>query len=227
MIFYNLTFSDLQLDMKEIYLNSGYGGHAPDNEIAENIEKIIVFAQTFCIPRAGYKVYNINSIDKNFIEINKVSMKTGPIITKYLLKSTHIAVFVATAGKEYDDYLQKLKAEGDLVNEFLADAVGSEIAEATVRFITDKVTEEAKIIGHSVTKPYSPGYCRWHVREQKQLFSFLTDQPCGIKLNDSFMMHPIKSVSGIIGIGTEVEYSPYACEICGLKSCYKRKDENK
>jgi hypothetical protein len=72
------------------------------------------------------------------------------------------------------------------------------------------------------TNSYSPGYCGWHVREQKQLFSLLPDNPCGIKLNNSRLMHPVKSVSGIIGLGIGIEQTPYACEICGLKGCFKK-----
>jgi len=38
------------------------------------------------------------------------------------------------------------------------------------------------------------------------------------------LMHPVKSVSGIVGLGAEIIQLPYACDICGLKTCYKRKD---
>jgi len=36
-------------------------------------------------------------------------------------------------------------------------------------------------------------------------------------------MHPVKSVSGIIGLGKELEITPHGCEICGMVSCFKRK----
>jgi len=28
----------------------------------------------------------------------------------------------------------------------------------------------------------------------------------------------------MIGLGTEIKETPYACEICGLQTCYKRKE---
>ena len=41
------------------------------------------------------------------------------------------------------------------------------------------------------TNRFSPGYCGWHVNEQKLLFSLLPDNVCGITLNSSALMYPI------------------------------------
>ena len=218
-----IPFSNLQINRQEIYLNLGYGGQTPDNIIVEMVEQIIVHANLFCCPNAGFSIFPGKIVDKDFLEINQVSLKIGRVIAKYFDSATYFAIFVATVGIEYDNYLHQLRTEGDIVNEFLADAVGSEIAEATVRYITERIGEHAIGMGFSVTHPYSPGYCSWHVREQQALFSLLPVEPCGISLNDSSLMVPVKSVSGMIGLGVDILESPYACEICGLQTCYKRK----
>jgi len=220
---YIFTFADLKLNREEIFLNLGYGGQTPDEQITELIEQIIIHANTICFPRAGYNIYTGKLIDKDFIEINNVPMKIGRVIAKYFGLATHFATFVATAGIEFDSYLQGLRVEGDMLNEFLADAVGSEIAEATVRYITERIGEHAIKMGFFTTHPYSPGYCSWHVREQHTLFSLLPNEPCGIKLNDSSLMFPVKSVSGVIGLGIKIKKTPHNCEICELQTCFKRK----
>ena len=187
------------------------------------IDEMIEHIQSFCIPNTGYLIFPGIIPDKNYLEINNIRIKVGAVITKYLHNATHFAAFVVTAGEEFDNYLEQLKAEGDIVSEFLAYSIGTEIAEAAVRFITYKITEEADKSGFKITHSYSPGHCSWHVREQKQLFSLLPEKPCGVELNESSLMHPVKSVSGIIGLGKEIEITPHGCEICGLKTCYKRK----
>lgn len=221
---FQLKFSDLTIDREEILLNLGYGGNEPDAQIMAELEQIIAHANKICMPRAAYRICSGQMVSKHFIEIDAIPMKVGSIIGGYLEKATHFGVFVATAGSQYDDYLHQLKDEGDIVKEFLADAVGSEIAEATVRYITTQIAEDASGNGLSITNSYSPGYCGWHVREQQALFAIFPAEPCGIKLNDSSLMHPVKSVSGIVGLGAEIIQSPYACEICGLQTCYKRKE---
>lgn len=221
---FQLKFSDLTIDRAEILLNLGYGGNEPDEQILAELEQIIDHANKICKPRAAYRICSGKLVSKHFVEIDGIPMKVGSIIAGYLEKATQFGVFVATAGSEYDHYLHQLKVEGDIVKEFLADAVGSEIAEATVRYVTSEIADDARGKGFSISNSYSPGYCGWHVREQQALFAIFPAEPCGIKLNDSSLMHPVKSVSGIVGVGAEISHSPYACEICGLQTCYKRKD---
>ena len=220
---FQLQLDDLTLDKDEIYLNLGYGGTVPDNYIRKMLEDILEKAYEICRPHAGYILCEglMSGIDE--INLNGVSMKIGRIIGNYLQTASLFGAFVATAGKEYEDYLYRLKQSGDTVYEFLADGVGSEIAEASVRYVTGKITEEAAKKGLFSTNSYSPGYCGWHVREQKLLFSLFPDEPCGIKLNTSCLMNPVKSVSGIVGLGRTAELAPYGCAICGLQTCYKQR----
>lgn len=218
-----LALSDLQLDLNEIYLNLGYRGQMPEEHIVKMVDDIISCASQFCRPKVGYDFFDKLVINTHFITINNIPMKTGHIIAGYMLPATTIAAFVITAGEEYDKYLHKLKEVGDIVTEFFADAIGSEIAESSVRYVTQLINRKAVELKLMITNSYSPGYCGWHVREQKQLFSLFPENPCGIKLNDSSLMNPVKSVSGIIGLGAEIEHTPHACEICGMQTCFKRK----
>jgi hypothetical protein len=220
---YTLLLSDLDIDKNEIYLNMGYGGQMPDLQFIEMIDQMLEQINDFCTPKAGYIISSGIITDKNYLQINDIRIKVGPVITKYLNNSTHFAAFVATAGVEFDQYLEQLKADGDIVSEFLAYSIGSEIAEAAVRFIIDKINQEAIQLGFNTSHSYSPGYCSWHVREQENLFKLLPDKPCDVELNESSLMHPVKSVSGIIGLGKDVKLTPHACEICGMVTCFKRK----
>jgi len=218
-----LSTGDLNLQREDIYLNVGYGGQQPDAAVAEKIEQIITYAETICHPRIGYRILKGGVADTRYLTIDGATMKVGSKLAGYYAKATQYAVFVATAGQEYDDYLQQLRHSDELLDEYLADAVGSEIAEATVRYFEALIRNKAAQEGLCITPVYSPGYNGWHVEEQKQLFSLLPDRVCGVTLNESSLMYPIKSVSGVIGLGKDVEPSPAACAICGMQSCFKRK----
>lgn len=222
-ITYTVKLSDLALDKNEIYLNLGYGGQMPDEQFVEMIDQLLAQVADFCFPQTGFLILEGNIQDKNYLEINQTRIKVGSAIIKYLTHSTHFAVFIVTAGEAFDKYLEQLRNEGDVLLEFLVYSIGTEIAEATVRFVTDKINRKALQMGCKITQSYSPGHCSWHVREQQQLFTLFPDKPCGIELNDSSLMHPVKSISGIIGMGKEVEITPHGCGICGMVSCFKRK----
>ena len=49
--------------------------------------------------------------------------------------------------------------------------------------------------------PYSPGYCGWHISGQRKLFDRACPASIGVTLRDSFLMEPLKSVSGVLLAG--------------------------
>ncbi len=61
----------------------------------------------------------------------------------------------------------------------------------------------------------------WPITQQKQLFSIFgnVEDLIGVKLTDSFLMIPRKSVSGIY-FPTEVMF--YSCQLCQRKNCEER-----
>jgi hypothetical protein len=49
------------------------------------------------------------------------------------------------------------------------------------------------------------------------------ERPCGVTLTDSSLMLPIKSVSGVIGVGPDVKKMDYTCGLCSFADCFRRK----
>ena len=105
---------------------------------------------------------------------------------------------------------------------FIADALGSVIAEKCADQMETALQESIDKLGWKHTNRYSPGYCGWHVSEQQLLFPLFEGHTCGVRLTDSSLMLPIKSVSGIIGIGEKVRKLDYTCGLCDFEKCYKR-----
>ena len=214
--------SDLNIDMQEVFLLMGYNNTVPEKEILLLVDQVYAEINSICKPQYIYEVYSGNTCDHISIEIKDRKFITGKIITHYLHGMEKCCVFATTAGKEYETLKIQLREKGEMLEEFIADAIGSIIAEACVSKIVSELTD---IAGYNCTYPYSPGYCNWKLTEQPLLFSLLPDSPCGITLTESCLMLPIKSTSGIIGIGKNIKRKAYACNICEMKNCYKRKEK--
>lgn len=197
----------------------GYGDNLPSKEVVELTHKIIDEISQICTPEYGYKICTGEITGVRSIKIGNEEFHPGSIITKYLTTSEQFIIVVATAGVAFDKYLKELHTKGDILNDFIADSLGSAIAEATIEKLLTQLETE---IGH-ISNSYSPGYCGWHVKEQQKLFKLLPTGVCGITLNDSSLMNPIKSISAVIGYGKDVIKKPYGCAICEKKDCYKRK----
>ena len=216
------TLSDLDIDIHEVFVLLGYKNTVPDEGILLLIDKIYAEIDTICKPQYIYEVYNATACDNVSIKINDKTFITGKIITHYLYGMEKCCVFATTAGKEYETYKKQYREKGEILEEFIADAIGSIIAEACVNSIARELTAMSD---NDCTYPYSPGYCNWKLTEQRLLFSLLPDTPCGIALTESCLMIPIKSTSGIIGIGRNIKRKAYSCNICEMKNCYKRKEK--
>lgn len=211
------------LNDKELNLLMGYGDDSPSEDIQEIVCKMFEFLQTVCKPRCGYKILRGTRNSKDTVNIESKTLNTGAIIATAMREAEYIAVFTATLGNEFDDWLHSLKAEDNILYEYIANSLGSVLVEGLVDELMDILSTEIKKEGLKVSNNYSPGYCSWALTEQRKLFSLLPEGISGINLTDSCLMLPIKSVSGIAAIGRDVKKRPYKCEICRMKNCLKNK----
>ena len=227
---FQFEFKDLKINALQIESILGYKEGEDREIVSALIEEIISESQDFCDIKAEYKIYNviefINS-DKS-IEINKINFQVNKIVFGELNKSDSIAVILCTAGEEIGLRSRKLMREGDLLKGYIYDIVGSVIVEAAADLLQAEIEKIGISSGKKVTNIYSPGYCGWYVAEQHKLFQLVPDNFCEISLTDSALMDPVKSMSGIIGIGESVKYNPYTCSLCDMKDCtYRRVKEKK
>ena len=145
-------------------------------------------------------------------------------LARQLRGSEAFVFFAATAGTEFEVFQHTLQQEGDMVKIYIADSLGSIIAEKTADCMEVALAEYIREKNWKHTNRYSPGYCGWHVSEQQKLFPlFPVAAPCGIRLTDSSLMVPIKSVSGVIGTGTNVRKLEYTCGLCTYENCYRKR----
>lgn len=207
-----LTYDDLQVTLADVYEQMGYHDAQPDEATQQETVSVIDAVRDLVTPRFSF-----------FVVRDCPDFQMGRIIERQLRDSEAFALFVCTAGIEYEDFQQRLKMEGDLVRVFIADALGSVIAEHCADRMEETLQASIDKLHWHHTNRFSPGYCGWHVSQQQMLFPLFDGHTCGVSLTDSSLMLPIKSVSGIIGLGEKVRKMDYTCGLCDFKQCYKRK----
>ena len=220
-----LGYEDLNIAPSDIYTQMGYGGSVPDDMTVIETEKIVDEIKRWLKARYCFFISDghLDEAD-SILETMGRKLMLGKVIARQLRGSERYAFFVATAGVAFEEYQQKLMAAGDMVKVFIADAVGSVIAEKAADCMEQGLETLLEPLGWKHTNRFSPGYCGWDVSGQQQLFKMFPDgKPCGVTLSASSLMTPIKSVSGVIGLGPKVRKLEYSCGLCGLTQCYKRK----
>ncbi len=207
-----LSFEELGITAADVYEQMGYHDAQPDKATQQETAMILKEVSQWLRPRFSYFVVN-----------KQPDFEMGNIILRQLRGSEAFALFICTSGLEFETYQQRLKEQGDMVRVFIADALGSVIAEKCADQMEKALQESIDKLGWKHTNRFSPGYCGWHVSQQQLLFPLFQGHTCGVKLTDSSLMIPIKSVSGIIGLGEKVRKLEYTCGLCDFKQCYKRK----
>jgi hypothetical protein len=207
-----LSFEELGITAADVYEQMGYHDAQPDKATQQETAMILKEVSQWLRPQFSYFVVN-----------KQPDFEMGNIILRQLRGSEAFALFICTSGLEFETYQHRLKEQGDMVRVFIADALGSVIAEKCADQMEKALQESIDKLGWKHTNRFSPGYCGWHVSQQQLLFPLFQGHTCGVKLTDSSLMIPIKSVSGIIGLGEKVRKLEYTCGLCDFKQCYKRK----
>lgn len=220
----SFSFQDIALTRSDILTAMGYSDYQPGNDILDKTDSLLRLSVCHSNPSFCYRIYD-GHYGNELLHIEGVNFDTGRIILNSLKGSVHFAVFTVTAGVRFQIWMEELNSLYDIVDQYIADCIGSEIAEATADLMQKQLAKECQQEGYGITNRYSPGYCGWNIKEQYKLFSLLDEEyACGIRLMQSGLMYPIKSVSGIIGIGEGVKQREYGCLQCNYPKCFKRKN---
>ena len=174
-------------------------------------------------PRALYETLGMTDFDR--IYPGRGDNDDDTPLEHVVDEAVSLALFAVTLGPAVSDHINTLFDAGKLAEGYILDQVASfaadELAQiAGRRFQTESPRDDLAVL------PYSPGYCGWHVSGQQALFAHLRPDEIGISLNDSCLMHPIKSVSGVLVLAPVEahEFSPSfpCCATCTTLDCQER-----
>lgn len=219
---------DESIDRNEILRYLGYpAGVTPNQRIAGMLDEWIDQASRIATPRGVYRVLPVVYKDRRSLRVETTAVLTEfrGAIGEYLGPSLSIAVFIATAGPQVERLASELLREHDDLGAMVLNAVGAERAEAAKAVVIRQLREMAAPAGLAPTIPYSPGYCGMKLIEQRKIFSLFDTQRVGVTLTSECLMQPIKSVSGLIGLGlaADVVTIGSSCDRCEHHNCNMRR----
>ncbi len=145
-------------------------------------------------------------------------------------KADNLALFAVTIGEKVSKKIDELFKKNEFALGSMLDSTASAGADKAADIVENHFFN--LLLNNGETTPsigilrYSPGYCGWHISGQKKLFEFIHPEEIGITLLDSFLMKPLKSVSGVIVAGKKeihnFEDSYPFCSQCKTHSCRER-----
>lgn len=215
--------SDIALTDNVLYQYLAFDKSKLDFQVINIIETLKKEALDICNPQIGIRFVSGKRLDNKHLKVCGITLKPSFIITKTLEKADFFILMLSTVGSDLDKWIEQKRVGGDVMEAYVADAIGSTLAEEIVVYGQFLIEEILKKWDLKLSNAYSPGYCDWNVSEQKLFFSILPQNFCDVVLTESCLMLPIKSVSSLLGAGINIEKKAYGCAICKNASCYKRK----
>ena len=214
----------LKVNKERIIDLLGYDSQQPEKMVINLLDDYIEKSIKLFRPKGGYIIAKVDDIDINngILKLNMIDFQVNKMIAAQLKNTEHIAAFVCTIGNKLELLSTELMKKNDNLEGYILSLIGSEAAEDFADIIHEQIKQVAEQNSLYITNRFSLGYCNWDVKEQFKLFKLFPESCCNISLTPSALMNPVKSVSGIVGIGEKVKFRPYSCSKCNDLNCLYR-----
>jgi Vitamin B12 dependent methionine synthase, activation domain len=184
----------------------------------EVVQRLVASAQGVLRPRAVFRAGYVDAKTENGVVIDGVSFRSL-VLRRSLEGIGRVFPFVMTVGEAFDRIIDQTS---DLLEKYLLDEIGNLALREARRQFEDHLRSTFALENISCM---TPGALEdWPIEEQKNLFSLLpgVETMLGVRLTESLLMIPRKSVSGIY-FPTKVSFS--SCQLCPRERCDNRKAE--
>lgn len=153
----------------------------------------------------------------------KIVLEDGQTLTSGLLArlagpARSMALIICTLGHAIDLRVEEYNRMGLAARSYFLDVAGTCIIEAACRRLVDKVKKQVETLGLKTTIPLGPGHSYWKkLSDQKIIYNLTNPSEIGVRMLDSGIMLPKKSMSMVIGIGRELPPSAENhCHYCSM-----------
>ncbi len=139
----------------------------------------------------------------------------------------YLAACVCSLGGDIENACFRLTNQGQRFQAMLLDAAGVGLLDALANRSHEHLRERAKELQLFPGCPFGPGYDGMPIETQSLLFRLVDAGAIRVKLNDSLVMEPMKSLSFFVRLSArENPRGPlFKCRRCELRDCQFRTHE--
>lgn len=161
--------------------------------------------------KATYESYEVSEMDDEIIRLKNGTVLSSKIMAEMFRNSFELVFYIVTLyGYEEVD-----EAEDNMFNKLFFDHWGTAYIECADSYVTKVIAKELEEDEIYATYSFSPGQSDIPLEMQTQVFDLLKPADIGVSLNDRYMMHPKKTVSGIFGLKRQKDENRIRpCDIC-------------
>jgi len=204
-----------QLDFNSLAKTVHLSGGTDD---AREFKKLLNKARRISRPKALYRECFVGHKGLDTVTIDHVTF-VSPALRLKLDKVERVFAYAATCGNEIDGLDI---SRDDFLKKFWLDNIKTVLLGFSIAHLRKHLDLKYKLGKTASMNPGSGDAAVWPLAQQKELFALIGDVAglIGVRLTDSCLMIPNKSVSGIY-FPTEINF--YSCQVCHREKCVSRK----
>jgi len=225
----------LKINEEEVLRYQGYSKNKikkPSEVILQITREEIVRGYSLFKPKGIYSTIKIKQISFSDGRVdlkNGLSLNFNRTVITLLKGANYLALGVVTTGNSLEDKISEFFTNKEYSRGLALDAVGTVAVRFLSQYIRSVVCQEAKEQDFQTTKYFTPGTNEWGLNQQKNIFEIISADKIGVKLTESYMMVPKKSLSWAMGAGENIitpSKNDDSCQICQAINCQYRKKFN-
>ena len=200
---------------KRLRINSARDG-AGARTGAPDFNELLAKAASLIKLRAVYEISYTGAKGEETVEVDGVTFHSR-ILRRNLDQAQKVFPFIMTAGPALEAAASSI---GDLLKQYYLEEMANIALENGAAWLADRLKTRWGFPGLASMDPGSLE--DWPITEQPKLFSIFgdTERLIGVRLTDSMLMVPRKSISGIL-FPSEEGFS--SCQLCERAACPARR----
>lgn len=195
--------------------------------ISSKIKQMIKIFRECLQPQLYYRKMRVLAVKDGSVYLATGLVLKSRKLAKVIKGCESVICFIATIGPHVEVEIRKLMGENRISAAYILDSMGSVAVENIAEKFHTSMEKQQHANEQGVTLRFSPGYCDWPIADQKKLFKIFDSRQVDVHLNDSCLMQPRKSISGVFGLmpsspaSSSWSYNP--CDDCKKTRCIARR----
>lgn len=211
-----VAIGPVRLGVEDVLRGQGIEPERARPALVASAEDVIDELPDLLEPAAVLDVATVRDFHHKTVELEGEAGFDGPLVARALAGADQVAMAVCTIGLPLEQRLHELFSD-DPMRAMALDGAGV----AALRYVSDtviaKIRDMAEQSGLGSGMRAQPGQEGWSIRQQRVLFDLLAVEEIGVRLTDSYLMIPKKSVSFVIGMGPDMRPDAVACDFCSKR----------
>jgi hypothetical protein len=215
----------LKPEIEAVACYFGGSSYTADDRTRQRIRIVIDHACEIVSPQAVFVISPIRSADSDgtITLSNEISLPLPNGVCHG--SACFLSAAIGTLGTELETTCRQLAAEHHIYESTLLDAVGTAMLDNLESTIRNKITDTCRPMELSIGARFAPGLNGYAMEHQQTLFELVDGSTIPIRINDAFMMEPVKSISffALLGRDEMSVHNPDKCFGCRMQACLFRK----